>query len=148
MQTLVLSLVLVAFPCAINSASTGLLRCYQCANVNNASECNTLTTCQQDELCGIEMSISTSGSPYTYTMGCYRKHPCIEVTRFRMENEQLFQQGHVVGKRNSLAACSVCCGSSLCNTGNCYALTNKLRELWKAGLLDITTLAIKTTALQ
>ena len=48
--------------------------------------------------------------------------PCLEVTRFLIENSAL------IGKRyiNGLKSCSVCCGDSLCNNVGCFALRSKI----------------------
>jgi hypothetical protein len=54
--------------------------------------------------------------------------PCIEVTTFRIQNENLFANGVIVGKRNGLTTCSACCGGPLCNTGGCFQLVSKYNQ--------------------
>ncbi|XP_060595904.1 uncharacterized protein LOC132749975 [Ruditapes philippinarum] len=119
------------------------LKCFDCKNINDLSLCNTVTTCNPDQVCYVEQNEGIDNVT-TSSMGCANKHPCIDVTRFRIENSNLFSHGVIVGKRSTgLASCSVCCGDSLCNNVQCFALTKTLRELWKAGHLDLASLSYK-----
>ncbi|XP_045208321.1 uncharacterized protein LOC123560123 [Mercenaria mercenaria] len=124
----------------LSGSLAGLHQCYTCSGVRDINACNTITTCQQDKVCIVEEGYDVNNFT-TYTMGCSKTPQCILATRFRVENEALFNQGAIVtGKRNVVTACSACCGGSLCNTGGCFKLVDKLRKLWKAGSLDISTL--------
>ncbi|XP_060602076.1 uncharacterized protein LOC132755254 [Ruditapes philippinarum] len=117
----------------------GVHECYHCERTRDLNDCNKIETCQQDEVCSVEEEDDVNNIT-TYSMKCSKTHPCIEVTTFRIQNENLFANGVIVGKRNGLTTCSACCGGPLCNTGGCFQLVKKLRKLWKVGSLDSSTL--------
>ncbi|XP_060595905.1 uncharacterized protein LOC132749976 [Ruditapes philippinarum] len=128
---------------AAGSSVPSPLKCFECTDINDPSLCNTVTTCTPDEMCYVNEMANTNNR-ITYSMGCARKHPCIESTGFLIQNSNLFHAGSVVGKRRSgLVACSACCGDSLCNNMQCFALIKNLTELWKGGHLDLASLSYK-----
>lgn len=129
--------------CGIQSSLPGakdLGLCYQCDNVHDVNSCNDFTTCQHGEVCGITMKVEPGHQGVIYSMGCRDKAKCLLVTQKII---QLAQLNGGIGKRTATVGCSVCCGDSLCNTGDCKDLAKKLYTLYGGGHLNLTTLKLK-----
>ena len=133
-------------------------QCYFCdsdnfgsiGDVSDPASCTTLTTCQADEMCGVD-DISLGGQ-MTHKYSCRNARICSFLMKRVLDDMIVCRQnpdpnfcGNV--KRSSgMRVCTACCGDNMCNAGTCKDVMEHLYELRVNGTLDMNTLKETSSA--
>ena len=141
----------LVLPIVLLFETTDALQCIQCNNVSYPSSCTKLTTCQPDEICGIDDRVS---GQIMHTYGCMNARMCTSFTQLELILKRCEQHpgpANCVGvKRATISItsslCLVCCGDNLCNKGTCLEVIDHLYKLYVNGTLDMNTLKATSTS--
>ena len=149
MSTKLAVVLLVVLLCETTDA-----RCYFCdsssggssGDVSNPSLCTTITTCQPDEICGVEDAVLGGQSVHRY--GCKNARICTLLMQMALQDMDRCNKDPIlcgnVKRSAGMTVCTACCGDDLCNKGTCKDVMNNLYKLYANGTLDMHTLTATT----
>ena len=148
--------------CGIQTTVSKATQCYFCDSsrdgsmdeVSDPTSCTGVTTCQADEVCGVDDIALSGHTMHRYT--CKNARLCAFLTKRALEDMKRCKDpaaiasglcGSSVGKRSAgMTICTACCGDSMCNYGTCLEVLDNLYDMWTNGTLDVNTLKTISSA--
>lgn len=133
--------------CGIKSLAVKTSQCYTCQRdgdqslVTKPEDCVTLTTCQTDEVC--YGGLQNVGGREEFSYGCKNKALCrVLMDRQFAALKECEDDPDTCGnvRRSGTATCHSCCADGGCNYGNCLDMNDRLWNLYKNHVFNITTL--------
>ena len=144
--------------CGIHaSVGSKATQCYFCdsdshgsqGDVSNPSSCKGITTCQTDEMCGVDDFALAGQTMHKYS--CRNARICAFLMKRALDDMKLCNGQNPdpalcgnVKRTAGMRVCTACCGDSMCNSGTCLEVMDNLYDQWTNGTLDMRTL--KTTS--
>lgn len=86
-------------------------RCFHCTNVEDPTNCTTVTTCGPDQMCSLRQFVTPEGS-VLYSSQCLDKTKCGTLS-------QIVGRRHVAERATDVTTCYQCCDKDLCNNEGC-----------------------------